>query len=267
MAHAVELPGANPVLEAHPELSFKMGAYTWTVETRNSQSVYKVTDGTGSLSLPIHWSFGAQAQTWVFEQDGKFYESIVSFYPAANNLGITTGDEQITPQILQEAMGRELTPMDTKLCFGCHASNAVNSGKLALDHPPRRRHLRALSSGSARSRNRRRQRRLQHHTSAPSGHDLRIRLQLLRPMSSFLGNCRTQWLARLARCPLPALPPRQQPLLQRNRSAHQLHRLPRSPQGSRPLRRFLRFKVPRMPCCLGKTYEHRQSKNMPNGDL
>lgn len=137
MAHAVELPGSNPVLRNHPHLSFHMGSYEWTVETRNGQSVYTVTDGQNSIAMPIHWSFGAQAQTWVFEQDGKFYESLVSFYPSANGLGITTGDERLTPQTLREAMGRELTPMDTKLCFGCHASDAVTSHQLSLKtiHP------------------------------------------------------------------------------------------------------------------------------------
>lgn len=137
MGHALELPGANPVLAAHPSLSFRQGAYTWTVETQNGRSIYKVSDASGSLSMPIQWSFGAQAQTWVFEKDGKFYESLVSFYPSSSGLGITTGDERLTPQTLQEAMGRELTPMDTKLCFGCHASDAVSHRRLSLPalHP------------------------------------------------------------------------------------------------------------------------------------
>ena len=137
MAHALELPAANSVLAAHPLLTYRMGAYTWTVTTKNGQSTYRVTDGAATLTLPIQWAFGAGAQTWVFEQNGKFYESIVSFYPAENALGITTGDERLTPRTLEEAMGRELTPMDTKLCFGCHATGAVTSHKLTLDtiHP------------------------------------------------------------------------------------------------------------------------------------
>jgi hypothetical protein len=137
MAHALEPATANPVLAGHPALTYKMGAYTWTVTTRNGQSTYAVTDGTNTLSLPIRWAFGAQAQTWVFEQNGKFYESIVSFYPGENGLGITTGDERLTPQTLEEAMGRELKPMDVKLCFGCHASDAVTSHQLTLStlHP------------------------------------------------------------------------------------------------------------------------------------
>jgi hypothetical protein len=138
MAHAVELPEANPVLSAHPLLTYRMGAYTWTVTTAvDGKSTYSVTDGTNTLSLPIHWAFGAGAQTWVFEQNGKFYESIVSFYPVENALGITTGDERLTPQTLEEAMGRELTPMDVKLCFGCHATDAVTAHQLTLTtlHP------------------------------------------------------------------------------------------------------------------------------------
>jgi hypothetical protein len=137
MAHALEPATANPVLAVHPTLTYKMGAYTWTITTRDGQSTYAVTDGVNTLSLPIHWAFGAQAQTWVFEQNGKFYESIVSFYPSENGLGITTGDERLTPQTLEEAMGRELTPMDVKLCFGCHASGAVTAHQLTLSklHP------------------------------------------------------------------------------------------------------------------------------------
>lgn len=137
MGEALEPADANPVLDAHPRLTYKMGAYTWTVDTRNGRSTYTVTDGAHTLSLPIVWAFGAGAQTWVFEQNGKFYESLVSFYPSENSLGITTGDERLTPHTVEEAMGRELTSMDTKLCFGCHASDAVTAHKLALNtlHP------------------------------------------------------------------------------------------------------------------------------------
>ncbi|HEX4005231.1 MAG TPA: hypothetical protein VHX60_03585 [Acidobacteriaceae bacterium] len=137
MGHAIELPGAIAVLAAHPALTYRMGAYSWTVATRNGQSTYSVTDGVNTLTLPIHWAFGAGAQTWVFEQNGKFYESIVSFYPTENALGITTGDESLTPHTLEEAMGRELTNFDTKLCFGCHATNAVTAHQLTLNalHP------------------------------------------------------------------------------------------------------------------------------------
>lgn len=186
MAHAVEGPGSNPVLAAHPALSFHSGAYTWTVETRNGQSVYKVSDASGSLSLPIHFSFGAQAQTWVFERNGKFYESLVSFYPTANGLGITTGDERLTPQTLEEAMGRELTSTDVKLCFGCHASNAVLSRRLSLAtlHPGvtcAHCHQGALDHASDAS--------LGDFSSAPP----RLKDMTAESVSNFCGQCHRSW--------------------------------------------------------------------------
>jgi len=137
MGQALEVGSDNPVLAAHPRLTFHQGAWTWTVETKNGASTYSVTDGRQTLTLPIHWGFGAGAQTWVFERNGKFYESLVSYYPAENALGITTGDEHLTPQTLEQAMGRELTMTDTKLCFGCHSTGAIAGHRLTLNslHP------------------------------------------------------------------------------------------------------------------------------------
>jgi Cytochrome c554 and c-prime len=133
MAHATVLPGANPVLASHPKLRVRKGAYTYTVQTHGDQSTYSVTDGVDTLTLPIHWSLGAQAQTWVLERDGKFYESLMSYYPSIDGLDITTGDDSIVPTNLVQAMGRELSPSDTRSCFQCHATNAVVGGKLALE--------------------------------------------------------------------------------------------------------------------------------------
>ncbi len=82
MAHATELPGSNTVLAQHPRLAVQKGAYTYTVETRGEQSTYTVSDGTSTISLPIQWSLGAGAQTWVLERNGKFYESLMSYYPS-----------------------------------------------------------------------------------------------------------------------------------------------------------------------------------------
>ena len=137
MGSAMELPGANLVLEAHPSLRFHMGVFTWTVVTHDNRSTYTVSDGTNSLSLPIYYAFGAGTQTWVFEYQGAFYESLVSYYAGKHALGITTGDEQLRPQTLVQAMGRRLSTMDVNSCFACHSTNSVSHHKLTLDtlHP------------------------------------------------------------------------------------------------------------------------------------
>jgi len=132
MGRALELPGENEVLAAHPDVKYRMGAYTWTVTTRNGQSLYTVTDGKDSLSATIRWGFGVHAQTWVLERNGRFYQSLVSFYPALNGLALTIGEERVQPQTLDEAMGSELSAEATRECFGCHASGAVKGRDLTL---------------------------------------------------------------------------------------------------------------------------------------
>lgn len=133
MSHALALPGANSLLTAYPKLTSRNGSYTYTIETRDGQSTYSVTDGTNTLTLPIRWSFGAKAQTWVLEHDGRMYESLVSYYPAISGLAVTTGDDKLIPRTLEEAIGRELTQSETKSCFGCHTTDALKEGKLNLE--------------------------------------------------------------------------------------------------------------------------------------
>ncbi len=262
MARALELPPANTVLAAHPSLTFRMGAYTWTVETRNGQRLYKVSSASGSLVMPIHWSFGAQAQTWVFEQDGRFYESLVSFYPSANGLGITTGDERLTPQTLREAMGRELTSTDTKLCFGCHASDAVLARKLNLAtlHPGVTcAHCHQGTSGHSEDAS------LGDFSSAPP----RLQDMTAESISNFCGQCHRSWetVVRNGWRGIPDV--RFQPYRLANSrcfngtdSRISLHRVPRSPQGSHPRRRVLRSQMPRLPRSRRPPHQHRQSKDL-----
>jgi formate-dependent nitrite reductase cytochrome c552 subunit len=133
MGRAIELPGENPTFKAHPKMTFRKGEYSYTVETVGDKSTYTVTDGISTISVPIRWAFGAGGQTWVLERGGKFYDSLVSYYPAIAGLDITMGEERITPHTVEEAMGRELGEGETKACFGCHATNALSDRKLSLE--------------------------------------------------------------------------------------------------------------------------------------
>ena len=133
MGRAMALTGANPVLQNNPKLTVRKGPYSYTVETHGAESNYSVTDGTRTITVPIHWNFGAGAQTWMLEYNGRRYESAVSFYPSIPGLDFTTGDEDLKPQTLEEAIGREIFTPEMKVCFGCHTSNSLSNGKLTLD--------------------------------------------------------------------------------------------------------------------------------------
>ena len=133
MGRASALPGSNPVLDNNPNLTVRKGPYSYTVKTQAGESTYNVSDGKRTISLPIHWNFGAGAQTWILEHDGKRYESAVSYYPSIPGLDFTTGDEDLKPQTLEDAIGREIFLSEVKVCFGCHTTNALSNGKLKLD--------------------------------------------------------------------------------------------------------------------------------------
>jgi hypothetical protein len=132
MAHALELPAGNLVLQEHPRLTFRRGLYTWTVERHGDSYTYSVTDGTNTISLPIVWALGAKSQTWVLEYDGRLYESLVSYFPGIDGLDLTMGDDRLQPATLVEAMGRVLSVAEARPCFQCHATAAVSNDEVLL---------------------------------------------------------------------------------------------------------------------------------------
>lgn len=134
MGRALQLPGTDPTLASHPRLKFEKYGYTYTVQTAGDKSTYSVSDGNQTITLPIQWNFGKGAQTWVFERNGTYYESLVSYYPSIDGLEITTGDKDLIPYNLDEAIGRKLSRSEPKDCFGCHSTGSSANGRLNLQH-------------------------------------------------------------------------------------------------------------------------------------
>ena len=123
MRHAIEPEGASAVLNEHPYLKVQTHGFSYLVQTKSGQSTYTVSNGVETMSLPIRWSFGRHAQTWILQKDGHLYESFVSYFPRDNEIAVTPGDEQIVPHNLTEAIGRQLPNWEVHACFNCHASN------------------------------------------------------------------------------------------------------------------------------------------------
>ncbi len=134
MGMGMQWPDTNSLFKTHPQLSYRKGPYSYTITTKGNETVYSVTDGSHTISLPIRWSFGKGAQTWVLEKDGDLLESMVSYYPSIDGLDITTGDETLQPQNLDEAVGRKLRRGEPRDCFGCHSTGAVSKAGLQLEN-------------------------------------------------------------------------------------------------------------------------------------
>ncbi len=158
MGIGIQLPDDQVVLKKHGKLTFEAAGYQYAIENKDGMNMYTVSDGTNSLALPIRYAFGVSSQTFVLEYGGRFYESLVSYYPRIDGLAITMGSERLRPHNLVEAMGRETPNGEIVSCFGCHSSGAVSQGKLTLDsmkpgldcehcHAGSTAHMEAISQG------------------------------------------------------------------------------------------------------------------------
>ncbi|HEV2349832.1 MAG TPA: multiheme c-type cytochrome [Terriglobia bacterium] len=163
MGHALESVEECQVLARHPLLTFKKGAFSYRIERKGDQSLYTVTDGTETLTLPIRWAMGASSaigQTYILEKEGQLYESRVSYFAELKGLGLTMGAANVEPTNIVDAAGRLMGLEDKLQCFGCHATNATAGRKPTLDlltagvqcercHGPSKEHLASMTGGNA----------------------------------------------------------------------------------------------------------------------
>jgi hypothetical protein len=58
MAMAMESIAESKVLTANPAMTFRIGNYAYEIKRKDKQSIYSVTDGKETISLPILYAFG-----------------------------------------------------------------------------------------------------------------------------------------------------------------------------------------------------------------
>jgi hypothetical protein len=136
MAHALETGEQDHILIEHPLITATFGRYSYRIERKGDQSLYSVTDGTDTVTMPIRAAMGVSSslgQTYILEKDGKLYESRMSWFHELNGLGPTIGQQSSHPANIIEAAGQLLSKDDAMRCFGCHATNAVSGQQLTLD--------------------------------------------------------------------------------------------------------------------------------------
>jgi cytochrome c554/c'-like protein len=163
MALAAESAAESSILREHPRLTFRLGPYSYQIVRDGTRSIYSVTEGKITTSVPIKWAFGRgeAGQTYVFQRDGSYYQSRVSFYNDTQQLDLTLGFARTVPHSLEEALGDRLSTAEARLCFGCHSTAAVSKGQLNVQtmvpgvsceacHGPGARHVAAMKAGRLR---------------------------------------------------------------------------------------------------------------------
>jgi hypothetical protein len=124
MAHAASLAADSTALREHQRLFRQVGRYGYTISNEEAGNNYNVGDGANSDSEILGWAFGLgnKGQTYVYQRNGSFYESRMSFFRSLQSLDLTPGHSAETPPTLGLAMGRLIDPDTLRRCFGCHAT-------------------------------------------------------------------------------------------------------------------------------------------------
>jgi hypothetical protein len=160
MGRALETAAKCQILRENPRLNVRVGPYSYKIVRDGESTLYTVTDGKETITAPVAWAFGlgAAGQTYVYQWKGNWYESRVSFFKAIRGLDLTMGAQSTAPNDLEEAAGRRMSVKDTTECFACHATNAIQKGKLRIEgllpgvrcercHGPTEQHAAAVKSG------------------------------------------------------------------------------------------------------------------------
>ena len=136
MGRALESAAECDILRRHPELTFQNEPYSYRLVRQGDKTLYSVTDGKETISAPISWAFGlgAAGQTYVFQRNGTWFESRVSYFRSIDRLDFTLGARSAKPASLEEAAGRAMNSKDATECFNCHATGAISQGQLDVSH-------------------------------------------------------------------------------------------------------------------------------------
>ena len=114
-------------LHSHSQLIFRNDKYLYKITTNAGTPEYSVTDGSRTLSAPLLWAFGTGevGQSYLYQKNGNFYESRVTYFSSLQNLHFTPTRALLTPHDLEEAMARPVHMGEIKRCFSCHSASSV----------------------------------------------------------------------------------------------------------------------------------------------
>jgi Cytochrome c554 and c-prime len=166
MAQTASRSDRSAVLQAHDRLTFRGAGFSYTMTRTGGNTLLTVSDGAQLLSAPLAWAFGRGnvGQSYLFERDGRFHESRVSYYDSIKGLDYTP-NRALTgaPTTIHEAMGRPIDDAEARRCFGCHTTASTTAAGFAVSraipgvtceacHGPGRAHVNAMERGADRTR-------------------------------------------------------------------------------------------------------------------
>ena len=136
MARAVKPATAVAFTNFPDGMQFHIGSYNYSLSRTATGAEYSTSNGQHSASAAVSWIFGDRqfGDTFLYQQNGIYFESRVSYYRALNGLDLTTGRTAFRPERFETALGRRMLPDEPPLCFGCHSTASSTDG---VFHPDR----------------------------------------------------------------------------------------------------------------------------------
>lgn len=136
MGNASSTAANSDVLRAHNHLTYRQGPYHYEIASQSGDDIYSVTEAANSFSVALGWALGYNqvGQTYVYQFDGKFYESRVSYYRDLQGLDITPGHLRPVPRKFADAAGRLMDADETQQCFACHSTASTVNNRMDLSH-------------------------------------------------------------------------------------------------------------------------------------
>lgn len=137
MANASKRAADSEALRSHDRLTFHLPPFTYEIVRTGDGSIYSVTDGARTISVPLSWAFGLgeSGQTYLLERNGTLYESRLSYYRAPDALDFTPGAPHTPSSSLEDALGRRMMyAPETARCFGCHTTASSTNNRFDPTH-------------------------------------------------------------------------------------------------------------------------------------
>ena len=160
MAHASSRSADPALLDGKSRLTLRQDPYDYEIVRKGQSITLSVDDGHASISELLIFAFGkgVVGHTFLYEEEGKLYESHVSYYSGIKGLDLTTGHPKAQFTDLSQALGRLLDPQEAQRCFGCHTtasttSNHFDPSQATLGvmceacHGPGYKHVQAMEAG------------------------------------------------------------------------------------------------------------------------
>ena len=116
--------------------SFRSGPLVYALTTAQGAVQLSATNGARRSAQHMDWIVGAGglARTFLYKNDGRWFQSEVSYYSGPQALDITTGFGPSRSEDPIAAIGNLLTPAEARSCFGCHTVHATTTAGLEPLH-------------------------------------------------------------------------------------------------------------------------------------